>query len=62
MNQEMRKTEAAGKATESVVKKYEQKIDACYNLDAHMSAPEKEQMLDELRECDSYKKIENAHQ
>ncbi|MFM8597071.1 MAG: hypothetical protein ACKOBN_08270 [Flavobacteriales bacterium] len=57
MTQAIKKAEAAGKPLDEIIKKYDAPIAKCKNLDAKMTAQEKEEMLVELRTCSSYQKL-----
>lgn len=57
MTQALKKAEAKGQSVDKLLQKYQPALKKCENLDAKMSAAEKEQMLEELRACDSYQKI-----
>ena len=50
MTEALKAAEAKGESVDKLLKK-------CENLDANKTAAEKEQMLEELRACDAYKKI-----
>jgi hypothetical protein len=57
MTQALKEAEAEGKPVDQLLKKYEAPLKKCENMDANLTAAEKEQMLEELRACESYKKI-----
>ncbi|MCE2864681.1 MAG: hypothetical protein ACK5BW_03490 [Flavobacteriia bacterium] len=57
MTQALKEAEAEGKPIDQLLKKYEAPLKKCENMDANLTAAEKEQMLEELRACESYKKI-----
>jgi hypothetical protein len=57
MTNALKNAEAEGKPVDKLLKKYEAPLKKCENLDANLSAAEKDQMIEELRSCDSYKKI-----
>jgi hypothetical protein len=57
MTQEIKKASEKGVSLDKVLKKYEASMKKCENMDANKTAAEKEQMIEELRSCDSYKKI-----
>mgnify|MGYP007020014809 CR=1 FL=1 len=57
MTQEIKKASEKGVSLDKVLKKYEASMKKCENMDANLTAAEKEQMLEELRACESYKKI-----
>ncbi|MFM8962344.1 MAG: hypothetical protein ACKOGD_00700 [Sphingomonadales bacterium] len=57
MTTALKKAEAEGKSVDALLKKYEAPMKKCENLDANKTEAEKEQMIKELRACDSYKKI-----
>jgi hypothetical protein len=59
MTQALKDAESKGKPIDKLLKKYEAPLKKCQNLDANKTAAEKEQMIEELRSCDSYKKISN---
>jgi len=57
MTNALKEAESKGEPTAKLLKKYEEPLNKCENMDANKTAAEKEQMLEELRACDSYKKI-----
>jgi hypothetical protein len=57
MTNALKEAESKGEPIDKLLKKYEEPLNKCENLDANKTAAEKEQMLEELRACDSYKKI-----
>ena len=57
MPKALKAAEAKGESVDKLLKKYEAPLKKCENLDANKTAAEKEQMLEELRACDAYKKI-----
>jgi hypothetical protein len=57
MTEALKKAESKGEPVDKLLKKYEAPLKKCENLDANKTATEKEQMLEELRSCDAYKKI-----
>ena len=57
MTEALKAAEAKGEPVDKLLKKYEAPLKKCENLDANKTAAEKEQMLEELRACDAYKKI-----
>ncbi len=57
MTNELKKADAKGKSIDPILKKYDSAMKKCENLDANKTAAEKEQMLKELRACESYQKI-----
>ncbi|MFM6947251.1 MAG: hypothetical protein ACKOWW_08945 [Flavobacteriales bacterium] len=57
MIQAIKKAENAGKPLDAIIKKYDAPLQKCKNLDAKMTAQEKEEMLVELRTCSSYQKL-----
>jgi hypothetical protein len=57
MTQALKEAESKGEAVDKILKKYEAPLKKCENLDSNKTAAEKEQMIIELRACDSYKKI-----
>ncbi|MDP4596796.1 MAG: hypothetical protein NWS92_07475 [Crocinitomicaceae bacterium] len=57
MTNALKAAEAKGESIDKLLKKYEEPLNKCENMDANKTAAEKEQMLEELRSCESYKKI-----
>lgn len=57
MTQALKDAESKGQSVDKLLKKYEAPLKKCEHLDANKTAAEKEQMLEELRNCESYKKI-----
>ena len=57
MTQALKAAESKGQPVDQLLKKYEAPMKKCEHLDATKTAAEKQQMLEELRNCDSYKKI-----
>jgi hypothetical protein len=57
MTQALKDAESKGQSVDQLLKKYEAPLKKCEHLDANKTAAEKEQMLEELRNCESYKKI-----
>ena len=57
MTHEIKKASEQGVSIDKVLKKYEASMKKCEDMDANKTAAEKEQMIEELRSCDSYKKI-----
>jgi hypothetical protein len=57
MTNALKAAEAKGQSIDKILKKYEKPLNKCENMDANKTAAEKEQMLEELRSCESYKKI-----
>ena len=57
MTNALKEAESKGQPIDKMLKKYEGPLKKCENMDANKTAAEKEQMLEELRACDSYKKI-----
>ncbi len=57
MTQALKAAESKGQPVDQLLKKYEAPMKKCGHLDANKTAAEKQQMLEELRNCDSYKKI-----
>jgi hypothetical protein len=57
MTQALKDAESKGQSVDQLLKKYDAPLKKCEHLDANKTAAEKEQMLEELRNCESYKKI-----
>jgi hypothetical protein len=57
MTKALKAAESKGQPVDQLLKKYEAPMKKCEHLDANKTAAEKQQMLEELRNCDSYKKI-----
>ena len=57
MTKAIKEAESKGKPVDKILKKYEAPLKKCEKLDDNKTAVEKNQMIEELRSCDSYKKL-----
>ncbi|MEY3592104.1 MAG: hypothetical protein RLZZ38_1073 [Bacteroidota bacterium] len=62
MTQALKKADAEHKPMDEILKKYDNSIKKCRDLDAKMSAQEKEEMISELRTCSSYQKLKGSQE
>lgn len=62
MTQALKKADAENKPIDKILKKYDGSIKKCRDLDAKMTAQEKEEMIVELRTCSSYQKLKGIQE
>lgn len=62
MTQALKKADAEKKNIEPILKKYEQSMAKCRDMDAKKTPQQKEEMIAELKTCSSYQKLGGSAQ